>query len=267
MTVKKLQVVWPGRGFGEHLIIAKVTSILVDNNLDVILKERYKIAGLVDCKKIPYLSDSTKYDEYEKHIWFYNIQDRTPIILQYIKHFEEVFERKIEVTRGTIPVIFYKMEVPTYDIILHTNTGGWSIYRVWPYFDELKSLLDKHKISYIDIADRKKHGRIGGIQYLNYVNNAKLYVGLETGPSHYVSSITKNKTLIIQSGFAEYNFWAYGYQFEHIQIEVPCRPCFLNINNIKEGKGCPYNHKCMAEIGPQDVFNRIEKMLNDKDRS
>jgi hypothetical protein len=190
----------------------------------------------------------------------YSIKDRAPIVVQYIKHFEEIFERKIEITRDHIPVIFNKMDVPTYDVILHTNTGSWSIYRMWPFFEELKSLLTKQGISWIDIADRK-NGRIGGIKYLNYVNNAKLYVGLETGPSHYVSSIAKNKTLILQSGFAEYNFWAYLYKFDHLEVEVPCRPCYLNVNDIRDNKGCPYNHRCMREISPQDVFNKIEKML------
>jgi hypothetical protein len=263
LNAKKLQIIWPGRGFGEQLLCAKVSAILNDNNFDVILKERYKIAGLVDCKKIPYLSSQEKYSEYEQHIWMYSIYDRTPIVLQYIKHFEEIFEKEIKVTRNEIPVVFYKIDIPTYDVILHTNTGSWSIYRMWPYFEELKSLLTNVGISWLDIADRK-NGRIGGIQYLNYVDNAKLYVGLETGPSHYISSIAKNKTLIIQSGFAEYNFWAYGYQFDHLEIDVPCRPCFLNINDIKTNKGCPNNHKCMREIGPKDVFNKIEKMLNDR---
>jgi len=195
---------WRGRGFGEPLILAKVASILLDNGLDIIYKERKKVAGLVDCKNIIRMDQSREIRGYEYHDWVYSIYDRTPIILQYIKHFEEVFERKIEVTRDTIPVIFYEIETPTYDVVLHTNTGSWSIYRMWPYFDELESLLDKQGITHIEIANRKRYGRIGGIKYLNYVNNAKLYVGLETGPSHYVSSIAKNKTLIIQSGFAEY---------------------------------------------------------------
>ena len=258
---KKLCIIWPGKGFGEQLMLARVTSILTDAGIDAVFKERYKVAKLVDCNKIPYLDDIKKYKEYAPHIWLYDINDRTPIIVQYIKHFEEIFERKIEITRDHVPVIFYKIDTPTYDVILHTNTGSWSIYRMWPFFEELMKLLDKQGITYIDIANRKKHGRIGGIQYLNYVNNAKLYVGLETGPSHYVSSIAKNKTLILQSGFAEYNFWAYMYQFDHLEVEVPCRPCYLNVNDIRDNKGCPHNHKCMREISPQDVFNKIEKML------
>ena len=264
MINKKLCIIWPGRGFGEQLILARVTSILTDAGIDVIFKERYKVVGLVDCNKIQYVEDIKKYSDYVSHIWIYSIQDRTPIIVQYIKHFEEFFERKIEITRDHVPVIFNKMDVPTYDVILHTNTGSWSIYRFWPYFDELKSLLTKQGISWLDIADRK-NGRIGGIRYLNYVNNAKLYVGLETGLSHYVSSIAKNKTLIIQGGFTEYNFWAYLYKFDHLEVEdVPCRPCYLNKIDIANGKGCPYNHRCMREISPQDVFNKIEKMLNEK---
>lgn len=266
MNAKKLQIVWPGRGFGEQLLLARVTAILIDNGIDVVFKERQKVADLVDCKKIAY-GETTEQDIYEPHIWFYSINDRTPIVLQYLKHFEEVFEKKIEMTRPTVPVVFYKMEVPEYDVVLHTNTGSWSIYRMWPYFGELEKLLDQQNITYIDIANRQKHGRVGGIQYLNYVDNAKLYVGLETGPSHYVSSIAGNKTFIIQSGFAEYNFWSYGYQYNHIEVDVPCRPCFLNTNDIKNGNGCKYNHRCMKEISPKDVFNKIERMLNDKNRS
>jgi hypothetical protein len=261
---RKLILWWPGRGFGEQLILARATSILIDNNIDVLFYERYKVKDLINCKKIPYLDTPNykNYKGYEMYKCIYSIEDRDPIIIQQIKHFESLFGQKIEITNDCVPVIYYDMEVPKYDVILHTTTGSWSIYRFWPYFNELEELLDKNHITWIDIDNRKKHGRIGGIHYLNYVKKSKVYVGLETGPSHYVSSIAKNKTLIIQSGFATFDFWAYTYKFDHLEVDVPCRPCFLNKNDIYYGRGCQYNHRCMKEISPQSVFDKIIQIMD-----
>ena len=260
-TSTKLILWWSGRGFGEQLIIARVVSILVDNGLDVIFREGYKVANLVDCRKIPH-NDNKTLTGYQTYKWAYSIKDKNPIIVQYTKHYEDVFEKKIEITNDCVPVVYYDIEVPRYDVILHTSSGSWSIYRIWPYFNELEQLLDKNNITWIDIDNRKKHGRIGGVQYLNYVKKSKVYVGLDTGPSHYVSSIAKNKTLIIQGGFITYDYWAYTYKFDHIQIDdVPCRPCFLNKNDISCGNVCQYNHRCMREISPQDVLNKIIQIM------
>lgn len=116
----------------------------------------------------------------------------------------------------------------------------------------------KDKISFIDLAEKP----IYGIEYLNYVNKAKLYVGLDTGPSHYISQFMRNRCLIIHGGFVtfEYVFSLYGY--DRIQIEdMPCRPCFLSWQQIAAGNKCKYCNKCMMEIDPSVVMDKIREML------
>ena len=248
-----LILTWRGSGFGEQLMLARVVAILNDNGVKVFLKEKKKVAGLVDCPKLS--------SGYKSHFWYYDIKDRNPMVVQHIRHYEEVFGRRIEITRDCIPTVFYDVDTPTYDVVIHGSSGSWSSYRVWPYFDELEKMLEKNKVSFIRIDDRKKYGRIGGVKFLNYVKRAKLYLGLETGPSHYVSDIGRGKTLIIQSGFSDFDFWAYMYKFDHLKVDVPCSPCFLNKHDVYEGSGCQYNHRCMREISPQTVFNKIMEMI------
>lgn len=246
---------WVGRGFGEPLILSLVAKILRDNNIDAYYKESRKTQGLTDdALQINFNDSSCAY-----HTWSYDIKNSKSIMQQYIDHYSDVFNKKIEITRNYIPVKYHDIaNTQAYDVAIHSQTGDWTPYRNWPYFAVLKILLAKDKISYIDLAEK----RIYGIEYLNYVNKAKVYLGLETGPSHYVSQFAKNKCLILQGGFSTFDFWASSYCYERIQIDdVACRPCFISWKDIVAGNKCKSCNKCMFEIDPIAVFEKIREML------
>ena len=90
-----------------------------------------------------------------------------------------------------------------------------------------------------------------------------MYLGLDTGTSHYVSKFANGKALIIQAGFNLFNWWAYTYDYDMITAEVKCslRPCFLNMKYIKKGEGCPYDVRCMKQITVKKVFYEVRKRL------
>lgn len=248
-----------GEGFGEPLVASLMTNILNDNGVKAVFKVRKSVKNLVDCSL--YNPDNEEHRTYQRFSWKY-ILSKEPIILQQIKQFEILTRKKLEITRGHIPVKFHDMpEIPSVDIAMCTESSTWTPYRNWPYFEKLKQLFDKEKISYVDLNAEK----IYSIKCLNYIKKCKLYLGLETGMSHYVSRFANGKTLILQGGFSEFKFWAYLYNYSYLQInDIPCRPCFINRRDIKKSRDCKYNHRCMKEINAKQVFDKIIWLLKEK---
>jgi len=250
-------VFWKGRGFGEPLVISLLANILTDNGVPTFYDQHRHTRGLVDCPLVD-RSENSPHKGQLKKIRPKYILSEEPIIFQYIRQAEEITGKKIKVTRDYVPVLYHDIsEIPAVDVAMNTRTGILSIYRDWPYFDQLKKLFRKNNISYIDL-DRNK---IFNIESLNYVKKAKLYLGLESGRSHYVSQFANGKALILQSGFATSDFWAYVYKYDYLDIDVPCRPCWIDRLLISQGKICPYNHKCMKKLTVDYVFEEVRKKL------
>ena len=142
-------------------------------------------------------------------------------------------------------------DIPAVDVSMVTATSKSTPYRDWPYFLELKSLLSDNNISYMDLTEKD----IRSNTFLNYVKNSKIYLGLETGPSHYAAPVTKkNKSFIIQSGYCSPKYWAYYYNYTHIENPIECSPCWLKM-------GCPIDHACMKHIKPTQVLQLLQKSL------
>ena len=254
--MKTISLWWRGRGFGEPLIMSLVVNILNDNGVDAVLRKHRKVSELVDC---PLISREATDKTFQTYAWTYECCSK-PIILQYIEYFENVVGKSLKITRDYIPVKFYDiLEVPSVDIVMGTRTGNWSPYRNWPYFEKLKKLFNKEGITYIDLDTNG----IRGVECLNYVNKCKLFLGLETGMSHYVSQFANGKTLILQSGFSEFEFWAYLYDYDHLQVEdVPCRPCFINKQHIARGeRKCKLDNICMKNLTVDRVFEAVTKRI------
>jgi len=233
-----------------------VVNILNDNGIDAVLRDHKKVKELVDC---PLVTKKASDETFQVHSWTYKCCSK-PIILQYIEYFESVIDKKLKVTRNYIPVKFHDIpETPLVDVAMGTITGNWTPYRNWPYFEELKKLFDKEGITYVDLDA----GEIKGIECLNYVKKCKLYLGLETGMSHYVSQFANGKALILQGGFTEFDFWAHLYDYDYLQVEdVPCRPCFINKKHIsRKGIKCEYDHMCMKGLRVDRVFKAIVERI------
>jgi len=262
---KILNLYWKGRkrGIGEPLVMGWVAAVLQDNGVLAYLEQRDRQKQWTPIDPNIALNDRVP-DITSKWYYINDHRDRTPAHLQYIRYWSQFYGAlKVDwVKRNHVPVKYYDIPVQKVDVALNTKTGKFTLYKWWPYFSELKQMLKKAKISFIDLdADWRE---TYGIRCLNYVKRASLYVGLDTGMAHYVSKFANGKALIINGGYVEFEYWSHPYDFEVLQIEdMPCRPCILHKNSRKfEGKVCEHNQRCMREISPAMVFNRIVERLN-----
>jgi len=235
---------------GDALMAATIVAILNDNNIPAALKtDRTDVLSYVD---VPIWNETTIGIHYNwRYESFYPIPPNYSFVSKTLDHLTETYHLKpIKFTRNCVPVNFTYEDVPKYDIAIGTKTSNWTIYRNWPYFKELKTLLDKEKITWIDMDEENIYGNT----CLNIVNNSKLYLGLETGRSHYVSIVANGKTLILQSGYCLSNTWSI-YDYKFLDLKVDCSPCYLQNN-------CKFNHKCMANIKPEIVLAKILELIN-----
>lgn len=241
-------VVTRNEGFiGDLLMAGMFTAILNDNKVDAVLKvSREDIKQLLD---VP-LWDGEDGEEYK---WRY--EELPPVgsfIERTVGHFSVLTGREVSITRRCVPVKMHDEEVPQVDVALGTVTSNWTPYRMWPYFDDLKELMDRSRITWLDM-DKEN---VMGNRCLNVVKKCKLYVGLETGRSHLVSSVGAGKTLILQSGYCDASHWCM-YDYAFIDLKVDCSPCKLR-------EGCKHYHKCMKDMTPDIVMGRINSMLAGK---
>ena len=253
---------WPGhkKGVGEPLILGWMTQTLVDNGIKALFQQHARMArwAPLGC---PVLDDRWLPKKYKKHRWLYQRSDDASIHMQYLTHYSNLFEKPLKIYKNYIPVKFYETpEVRQVDVVVNTNTGNYTPYKKWPYFQQLFQMFKEHGITWINI-DRDWRETYG-VRGLNYVKKAKVYLGLDTGMSHYVSKFANGKALIIHGGFVHFNRWAWLYDYEPIQIEdLPCRPCRITKHEIRQGIKCEYNNRCMKDITPQMVFEKVCERL------
>ena len=248
-----------GRGFGDALFAIYLTEILNKNGIDAaftdMFKRDYLYDRVADCLCARGESDFLGRKGYRCDYKYKPPGERDiPIMEQLIGNFNKRFNTSIKNNLNYIPVKYEDIpSIKGVDVVLGTKTGRFSVYRDWPYFDELKRELDNEGIRYIDMTKRE----IGFVDSLNYIKKSKLFIGLECGLSHYASSVANGKTLILQSGFQDFEFWC-SYDYEHFVIDVPCRRCKCHWHSPHQ---CENDHKCMKDISVDQVFEWILRSL------
>ena len=256
---------WRGKGFGNALLLALLTKICNDNDIPAVFSQHKSTIGLVD---VPlYENDNKEHEQYHVYNWlgirntYWRKNVDEPVLIQYLKHIGSLCGKTLVVDErhNHIPVVFKEIEVPSVDVVMCTQTGPWAPYRDWPYFEELKQKLSDNNITFVDLHEKG----IYSIECLNYVKNAKLYLGLETGMSHYVSKYANGKALIIQSGFCPFGYWAWNYDYDYVKAEVVCvfRPCFIDKNILGMNVKCPHDNYCMTSISVNSVFDEIVRKV------
>lgn len=225
---------------GDGLLAALFVAILNDNKIKAYLAYQKYVLDLVDCPKI-YGPLARKNKQGWNFIYRPECEyDGRSIVQKAIDLFVEQngIKKEIQRTRNVVPVVFEEMLTEGVDVALNTQCGRMGKYREWPYFTELKRELKKNKISFIDLDEKKIRGNLA----LNYVKKSKLYVGLDTGMSHYVSSVV-NDSLIIQTGYSTIDYWSV-YNYDYIETpNVQCKNCCL-----KSFSRCPHNYFCMRNF-------------------
>lgn len=240
-------------GFGDYLSAAVFVKILNDNNIPAVL-DWPKIHDLVDCPKIEDIKDpenvefishtAVRHHRKESGLTFYSD------LVKGFKNGKNV-TKDININVDSVPIIYKDIpEIEGVDIALVTKSAPFGPYRDWPYFDELKLLFKNNGISYIDLTKNN----IKNFEFLNYVKKSKIYLGLETGSSHYASSLIKGKGFIIQSGYCNFEYWAGHYHYEKIENRMHCAPCWKR-------RDCEEDHQCMKGISAQEVFEIVASQL------
>jgi len=218
-----------------------------------------RLFNIVDCPLAQRSHLESNDVVFHKISYAFDHRRRQSFIAQIIDHFRRRTgeERLIVRIPNYIPVRYEDVpQISSVDVSLNTVCGPFSPYRQWPYFSQLKGLLAGAGISYVDMA----HLKARNIEYLNHVKKSRLYVGLDTGASHYVSQVANGKSLIIQSGFNVSEQWC-NYDYEFIRYGVVCCPCYKTYRSIAAQQACPFNHECMRRIMPELVLARIKTML------
>lgn len=255
---------WRGKGFGNNLILAHVVKILNDNEVPAALFNHRRIHGLLD---VPI------YDEkiHGHYMIDHGVTPNTtkvknvdlPFVVQHLKRAEKWFGKRIYFDNRQhyyVPVKFQFMEqVPAVDVVICSASSDWGPYRDWPYFEELRFRFANEGITFKDLNQDKVYG----VECLNYVQKCKLYLGLETGTSHYVSKFAAGKGLILQSGFSPYYVWGFAYDYDVMTAPVNCqfRPCFMDRERLHEGQNCPFDVGCMWDISCNSVFDEVVRRI------
>ncbi len=255
--------------FGDQLLATLMVHVLNDNGIESTYETRTKkettqeynscqyIEKLIDCP----ITKNVNLKKYQiKQHWAETMPNehlyKGNILESFLENFckKENIKKKILIKkeRNYIPVVYYDIpEIKETDISLALNAGTTGKYKEWPYKKELKEQLKKNNISYVDLE------HIKDIKCLNHVKKSKLYLGIDTGISHYVSMICP-QSLIIQSGVTSYKWWClYGY--DYIEHPVECSSCFLK--SSKNDLKCLNSQKCTFEIHPKTVIKKIKEKL------
>lgn len=253
----KFSIKRTGDAIGDHMMAAFFVQLLIDNNIDAVYGANY-YRHLV---AVPLSQPHEKYEEF--YFQYHEGPLRRPhfnkektILELVIQRFCTKYDihKELKIVTPFVPVIFKEdPNIPKVDITLVTKSGKWSKYRNWPYFGELKKALTKKNLTFIDLTEK----RIYDNNCLNYVKKSRLFIGLETGASHYVSMVA-NKALIIQSGYSSFDYWC-PYPFEYIAEDVACKKCFIHCKS--RPYRCSKDHKCMRNLSVDEVMKKIEMLF------
>lgn len=239
----------PGIHFGDKILAGFFTTILNDNGIEAyFFDEDPNIGALLD---VPLWDGTSNYEWWRFNYRIEHAWDGRGILRKAIDNFRNDFSiiSNIQCTRSAVPVRYDPDPLPpTYCVSMCLDSGHWSPYRSWPYKIQLQAALSAAGISWIDL----KNPALLGADLLRQVAATQLFLGVETGVSHFVSSVVK-KALIIQSGYSNIDFWSV-YKFDYMAIDCACKNCFLR-------RGCPHDNLCMTEITVEQVLERIKRLL------
>lgn len=266
------------------MMAAFFTQLLNDNGFEAVyhvdngLKNGVNFCHLLD---VPVGSTGEKfYFSYNTEHLPFDLADKSHIdtAIRYFKNWSKC-TKDLVIKTPYVPVKFnIDPSVKPVDVVLVTDVGTYAIAKKWPYFDKLKKMLENNNISYVDINDFGNNWA-NNEELLNKVNNllytCKVFVGLDTGPTHYATGILAKKptrkNFIIQSGFNLFSHWASHYDdlFQPIENKQTCAPCVLPnpslvyriAEGIKLNDRCEKKHACMTSILPEQVLEYIKSNI------
>ncbi len=251
----------PG-GLGDNCMSAIIAEIMRENGY-----QTYFYAKLLGFDKL--IEDVLVYDPslfYDYTFDYDNPSFTIPVNKLNGKHYIDAFfefnKLPMRFDGRAANIIFNDVDVPIVDVALNTKCSNWAIKRRWPHFDKLKEYFRANGISFFDLDTIKYYSwknSESSAKALNIAAKSKIYVGLDTGMSHFVAKYVK-KGLIIQSGFSLFSNWNNYNNFYFTGLNVPCSPCWISEHIPGD---CPgKDNKCMEDLSASMVFQNILTLLN-----
>ncbi len=98
-------------------------------------------------------------------------------------------------------------------------------------------------------------GKTNISQLISIISKAKLFIGLEGGIMHIARAFDVPQIVIYGGRTMPSETGYYRSNIINLYSDVVCSPCW----NTNE---CGFDHKCMKEISPENVFNAIGTLIN-----
>ncbi len=153
-------------------------------------------------------------------------------------------------------------DVPaSYDVVLCLDCGGWKPVRAYRRGEELEAALHKRGLSVLNLSRSATSARFSLAEVLAHVKAAKLYIGVETGPTHLVSGVHQ-KALILQSGIHSSAFWNV---YDRTHIVEKTWPCGGRNCQVRTHEQCTQpDGVCMDRYAPHDIAELAVNLIENK---
>ncbi len=97
-------------------------------------------------------------------------------------------------------------------------------------------------------------GKLNLIEFKYLSQMSDLFFGVDSGPMHIVSSTETPIVALFGPNIKEMSGPWRKKDVYIIERDLSCRPC--------RQRKCPYNFRCLMEIGEEEVFFKIKKIIN-----
>lgn len=147
----------------------------------------------------------------------------------------------------------------TWDVVLCPDAGGWKPVRAYRRGSELEEALKRRGLSVLNISKTSGQGHVFKLpELLAQVQAAKLYIGVETGPTHLVSGVHR-QALILQAGIHLSAFWNVYDRTHIVEMKWPCggRKCRVRQHSdCKQPEGV-----CIDRFDPSDIADLALELI------
>jgi ADP-heptose:LPS heptosyltransferase len=164
--------------------------------------------------------------------------------------------------------IVSNLKRPIITIQTTSNTGDFDNGRkLWPgeHWEQLIGLLWEKNINILHLGNSGEQPVKNAVNLLGkhdirraiaLIKNADLHVGIVSSLMHGAAAVG-TPALILYGGFERYSFHGYGTVYP-LESTLSCAPCIEPNTLIKP---CVKNNKCMRDISPATVFEKVMEIL------
>lgn len=198
----------------------------------------------------------------QMHPFDFIIDFRYHIHREYNAIFQSLMEfgvHELKIPCSGLPVHNLPEVSEYYDVIISPDCGGWKPVRGYRRSSELEAALRQRGFSVLNISRESGVGHILKIpELLAHAKAARLYIGVETGPTHLVSGVHK-KAIVVQSGIHRSAFWNVYERTHVIESVWPCggRKCHVRRHEqceVREGV-------CIDRFSAKDIADLAVELL------